>query len=287
MQALTADARFLAERGSGQIAQVFNRAVNLWLPARQRWLTLLSETCDNAPNSCRLALTHFDDSFQPGQLIQLHPHGIRVADKLKIDTVSCRCWQPPKLMLSAERFHQIPWLKWRDTITQHLQTHETLFLGGGSNPFYQAISEQLQCNRKILLKALLNNLNITSAVTQMIGLGIGLTPSSDDYLVGMSAILFIPGHPAAHLRDEFISALACARKNTTSLSATTLEAAFDYRYRENIFAFVASLINEPWQLSEKNIAGIKNIGSSSGCDMLYGMADGCALSQTYGGNYVS
>ncbi|EFO0012058.1 DUF2877 domain-containing protein, partial [Escherichia coli] len=24
-----------------------------------------------------------------------------------------------------------------------------------------------------------------------------------------------------------------------------------------------------------------------GCDMLYGMADGCALSQTYGGNYVS
>ncbi|ENY8107361.1 hypothetical protein ACLN7P_004547, partial [Escherichia coli] len=23
------------------------------------------------------------------------------------------------------------------------------------------------------------------------------------------------------------------------------------------------------------------------CDMLYGMADGCALSQTYGGNYVS
>ncbi|HFF8632875.1 TPA: hypothetical protein ACWW8Y_004576, partial [Escherichia coli] len=25
----------------------------------------------------------------------------------------------------------------------------------------------------------------------------------------------------------------------------------------------------------------------SGCDMLYGMADGCALSQTYGGNYVS
>ncbi|WPO16830.1 DUF2877 domain-containing protein, partial [Escherichia coli] len=35
------------------------------------------------------------------------------------------------------------------------------------------------------------------------------------------------------------------------------------------------------------IEKIKHIGSSSGCDMLYGMADGCALSQTYGGNYVS
>ncbi|MEQ5646733.1 hypothetical protein ABN336_11505, partial [Escherichia coli] len=38
-----------------------------------------------------------------------------------------------------------------------------------------------------------------------------------------------------------------------------------------------------WQHHQK----IKHIGSSSGCDMLYGMADGCALSQTYGGNYVS
>ncbi|MER1977009.1 DUF2877 domain-containing protein [Pseudocitrobacter faecalis] len=287
MQALTADAGFLAERGSGQIAQVFNRAVNLWLPARRRWLTLLSESCDNAPNSCRLALTHFDASFQPGQSIELHHHGVMVADKLKIDTLSCRCWQPPDLTLSRERFRQIPWLKLRDIILQQLQKHDTLFLGGGNNPFYQAISEQLQRNREILFKALRGNLNITSAVTQMIGLGIGLTPSSDDYLVGMSAILFIPGHPAAHLRDEFISALACAGKNTTSLSATTIEAAFDYRYRENIYAFIASLINDPRQLSEKNIADIKSIGSSSGCDMLFGMADGCALSQTYGGNYVS
>ncbi|MCS1331000.1 DUF2877 domain-containing protein, partial [Escherichia coli] len=42
----------------GQVEQVFSHAVNLLIPEQQRLLTLLSEDCDNAPNSCRLALTH-------------------------------------------------------------------------------------------------------------------------------------------------------------------------------------------------------------------------------------
>ncbi|HCS2250348.1 DUF2877 domain-containing protein, partial [Escherichia coli] len=51
MWALTADADFLAQRGQGQVEQVFARAVNIALPARQQLLTLLCEEYDNAPNS--------------------------------------------------------------------------------------------------------------------------------------------------------------------------------------------------------------------------------------------
>lgn len=78
-----------------------------------------------------------------------------------------------------------------------------------------------------------------------------------------------------------------ARNNTTLLSAITLEAAFSKRYRETIFGFINGMVNEPKHISTQTIASIKNIGSSSGCDMLYGMADACALSQAYGGSYVS
>ncbi len=49
MWALTADADFLAQRGQGQVEQVFARAVNIALPARQQLLTLLCEEYDNAP----------------------------------------------------------------------------------------------------------------------------------------------------------------------------------------------------------------------------------------------
>lgn len=287
MQALTADEAFLSERGSGWVEQVFSRAVNLYLPAQQRLLTLLCEEYDNAPNSSRLALTHFDGLFRHGEPVQFHSTGIAIGEDKWLNTTSCQRWQPITPQLNGEQFQQIPWQQWCEVIHQQLQENETLFRWRGDNPFYQAISSALQQRRQTLLNALLQGQDITSAVANMVGLGIGLTPSADDYLVGLSTILFIDGHPAQQYRDDFYSALEVARENTTQLSAITLEAAFSQRYRESIFGFINGMINEPTRFSIQAIANIKNIGSSSGCDMLYGMADACALSQTYGGNYVS
>ena len=250
-------------------------------------MTLLCEDYDNAPNSCRLALTHFDGLFRHGEPVQFHPTGIAIGEDKWLNTTSCQRWQPITPQLNAEQFQQIPWQQWCEVIHQQLQENETLFRWRGDNPFYQAISSALRQRRQTLLNALLQGQDITSAVANMVGLGIGLTPSADDYLVGLSTILFIDGHPAQQYRDDFYSALQVARENTTQLSAITLEAAFSQRYRESIFGFINGMINEPTRFSIQAIANIKNIGSSSGCDMLYGMADACALSQTYGGNYVS
>ncbi|AKE59866.1 DUF2877 domain-containing protein [Citrobacter farmeri] len=287
MQALTADAGFLCERGSGRVEQVFSRAVNLYFPAQRQLLTLLCEEYDNAPNSARLALTHFDGLFRPGELVQFHPSGITVGDDKWIDTTSCHDWHMPTLLLSPERFRQIPWQRWSELIHQQLRENETLFLWRGENPFYQAMCHELQHRRNTLLRAMRKGTEIAPAVIRMMGLGIGLTPSADDYLVGLSIILFIAGHPAEKYKEAFCSALQSGRENTTLLSAITLEAAFKQRYRENIAGFISRMINEPNCFSIQSIANIKSIGSSSGCDMLYGMADACALSQIYGGNYVS
>lgn len=287
MQALTADAGFLCERSSGRVEQVFSRAVNLYFPAQRQLLTLLCEEYDNAPNSARLALTHFDGLFRPGELVQFHPSGITVGDDKWIDTTSCHDWHMPTLQLSPERFRQIPWQRWSELIHQQLRENETLFLWRGENPFYQAMCHELQRRRNTLLRAMRKGTEIAPAVIRMMGLGIGLTPSADDYLVGLSIILFIAGHPAEKYKEAFCSALQSGRENTTLLSAITLEAAFKQRYRENIAGFISRMINEPNCFSIQSIANIKSIGSSSGCDMLYGMADACALSQIYGGNYVS
>lgn len=121
----------------------------------------------------------------------------------------------------------------------------------------------------------------------MIGLGIGLTPSADDYLTGLALILFIPGHPSEKYKEEFYLGMQRGRNNTTLLSAITLEAALQQRCRENIHRFIHNIIYDIHRDTNSGNRKIKHIGSSSGCDMLYGMADGCALSQTYGGNYVS
>ena len=65
-----------------------------------------------------------------------------------------------------------------------------------------------------------------------------------------------------------------------------LEEAFHQRYRESVARLVTHIITRQHHVATPFITDIKNIGSSSGCDMLYGMADACALSHRSGGNYV-
>lgn len=120
----------------------------------------------------------------------------------------------------------------------------------------------------------------------MLGLGIGLTPSGDDYLAGLSAVLFITGHPARKYRDVFIVAIEREKHKTTQLSAITLREAIDQRYRETIYGFIYQVVNGDLENIQQSINEIKKIGSSSGCDMLCGMADAFALTRNNGGNYV-
>lgn len=260
--------------------------MNLLIPEQQRLLTLLSEGCDNAPNSCRLALTHCEDLFLPGEQVRFTESGIAVGNDKWIETAGCLPWQMPPWTPDAASLAAIRWQRWEEVIRQQLSSDDTLFLYQGDNPFYQEITRQLLNRRQTLLAALHTGENISTAVSHLIGLGIGLTPSSDDYLVGLSTILFIPEHPLGKYREEFFAALQCAGNNTTLLSKITLEEAFHQRYRESVGRLLNHIITEQQPVATQYITDIKNIGSSSGCDMLYGMADACALSRRSGGNYV-
>lgn len=83
--------------------------------------------------------------------------------------------------------------------------NETLFNYCGDNPFYQALNKELHIKRRAVIQAVNDKQNIASAVASMMGLGIGLTPSADDYLTGLALILFISGHPAEKYKENFIS----------------------------------------------------------------------------------
>ncbi|HCO9546303.1 TPA: DUF2877 domain-containing protein, partial [Escherichia coli] len=222
-----------------------------------------------------------------GDKVQFDDQGITVGQHLHIEMSRCQRWLSPTLQMNAENFHLIAWQQWHDIIHQHLGENETLFNYRGDNPFYQALNKELHIKRRAVIQAVIDKQNIASAVASMMGLGIGLTPSADDYLTGLALILFISGHPAGKYKEELYLGLQRGRNNTTLLSAITLEAALQQRCRENIHRFIHNIIYDIPGNATQAIEKIKHIGSSSGCDMLYGMADGCALSQTYGGNYVS
>ncbi|MFC0226726.1 DUF2877 domain-containing protein [Serratia aquatilis] len=249
--------------------------------------TLLSHEYDNAPNSCRIALRHCDKLFSPGEPVCFLQDGIEVGQNKWIDLSHCHLWQCFECDLTEENIKDINWYRWGQWINQHAMSGNSLFDYCGDNIFYQEIAVQLQRNRSALLKAMRCNENFEQVIHSLIGLGIGLTPSGDDYLVGLSVILMLPGHPARKYRETFLNALRKAREKTTLLSAITLEAAINQRYRQVIGDLIGKIVRDDRYLIIHTINEIKKVGSSSGCDMLFGMADACFLTAYFGEHYAN
>jgi len=284
--ALSAEGAFPRQRLSGQVEQVFSRAVNLFVPEQHMLYTLLSDEYDNAPNSCRIALRHCDKVFSPGERVLFSPSGIEIGQDKWINFSHCQLWQQPEHALTAESIKYIDWQRWGEWINQHAISGNSLFNYRGENIFHQEIARLLQHHREALLMAMRRNKFPDEAIYSLIGLGIGLTPSGDDYLVGLCVILLIPGHPAQNYRDNFLAVLEKAKEKTTLLSAITLAAAINQRYRQVISNLITQIVRDDRHLIIHTINEIKQIGSSSGYDMLHGMADACLLTSYFGEKYA-
>ena len=107
----------------------------------------------------------------------------------------------------------------------------------------------------------------SNAVQGLIGLGPGLTPSGDDFLVGALALLDCVGERDAHaaLARVIIEALP---GSTSPLSACFLRAAAAAHVGETLHRAVSSVVAGDVGAA---IAAIENIGHSSGWDMMAGI----------------
>ncbi|MDW2741412.1 DUF2877 domain-containing protein [Atlantibacter subterraneus] len=292
--ALSADSQFLQPPVfSGRVEQCFDKAVNLVCPQGLQRFTLLSAGSDNAPNSCRLALSTFAGLLQSGDPVYWQGNWLRIGQRMRIDFRTCQTWQPEKLCWKSEALsafcqqHQGETLA--TTIYQAIPQNASLFHYCADNIFYRQLAKQLTDARGKLIDGLKHRdkSHSEAAFQQLLGLGIGLTPGGDDYLVGLSAILFINGNPCGQFQDDFSRWLNKYHQQTTPLSALTLNQAIHQRYREVIYLLITKLTLESRGDIQREIQGVMKIGSSSGCDMLYGMADALLLTQYFGGEYVN
>jgi uncharacterized protein DUF2877 len=104
-------------------------------------------------------------------------------------------------------------------------------------------------------------------IAGLIGLGPGLTPSGDDFLVGALAILDALVERKAHA--ALADAIAAAPHGLTSpLSDCLLRAAAAGHVGEHLHCAISALMSGR---SDRAIAAIRNIGHSSGWDMLAGI----------------
>ncbi|MEX0422675.1 DUF2877 domain-containing protein [Providencia rettgeri] len=291
---LTADTHFLnllnQPQPQGTVEQVFNKAINFSID--NVLYTLLCSQLDNAPNSCRLINKDFSlFDIKEGETINLSNKEILIGSHYLISFSLCKEWRQPVINFNDNELKRSNYLLYIEEQISNLDlilTENSLFKYQGDNFFYLSMTEQLVQLRSELIESIIkkNKKNIIYVIRQFVGLGIGLTPSGDDYLVGLMAFLLLIGHPAATFYPEFYQGITQSLSQTTPISAITLEKALNREYRENMQQLIQSLVDAKETNIYPQFLQILNIGSSSGSDMLFGLRDALYITHYFGENYV-
>jgi hypothetical protein len=115
-------------------------------------------------------------------------------------------------------------------------------------------------------------------VHDLVGLGEGLTPSGDDFLVGLLAVLHVtgcfPSLCSLAVRERFCQ---CVRLGTSQLSGEFLRCALEGHFAEPVAMFVRALCMQETRVWQEYAARLAAVGHSSGVDAMVGIAFGCRL----------
>ena len=119
---------------------------------------------------------------------------------------------------------------------------------------------------------------LLTLVQALVGLGEGLTPSGDDFLVGLLAVLhitgFLPCSAGSPVHAQFYE---CVRLGTSQLSGEFLRCAFEGHFAEPLVMLVRALCAPATDAWPAHAATLATVGHSSGVDAMVGIALGCRL----------
>jgi Protein of unknown function (DUF2877) len=213
-----------------------------------------------------------------GQRAFISPRGIRIGDSVRLTFDCCERWCQPGWppSLSPTGLIDTADALIRATMVRSPQAglaqpvccaHE-----GRGSPLARIASARIANFAYWLSSALRTHCApagaLTEPVQRLIGLGPGLTPSGDDFLMGALALLDAIAERKAH--TALARALIDASPASTSpLSYCFLRAAAAGYIGENLHRAVSSAISGK---PDAAIAAIQSIGHSSGWDMLAGIA---------------
>lgn len=131
---------------------------------------------------------------------------------------------------------------------------------------HQGIPCQLEGVERVVsereLDVLTGSVTWRELVTRLLGLGFGLTPSGDDFIVGVISVLNLSGRDTDDLREPI-------EHYDNPFSRTMLLGALDGYYDEPLCNLARSSIDG--SLTCKEIVGLLKLGHTSGLDTLSGM----------------
>lgn len=264
----------------GVIHSVFERTVNIRCAGTGELYTIASHRLDNGPNTLRCEIDSFDDlQLKPGDSVYVVNGMLYLGRKLAVSIQDIQQWNCvlPEFPADQEVFRKnLPVVKrWIDSqgISGGMKrgTESSLF----NNETYSLLKEI-----SMFLLDALDNGNVDLAVqygVRLVGLGPGLTPSGDDFLVGLFTIINLPNSPLRVYKSFCTEILRLTVELTNIISYTALSKAAAGQVRENIISFLRALLYSDSSEAVSRLKPVLDIGSSSGTDIAVGLIAGLEL----------
>ena len=255
---------------------VFARVVNVIVPDGTLF-TLASREVDDAPDTLVVDLGTFDGrGVVVGEPVAARDGVLTVGQYLAIRVDGTRPWVP---LLPWYPAHDAPLRRNLDALREHVAR----FDGGPDGDARSQASAvaiaatALLAQHATALGHALERADLETAREQgeaLVGLGQGLTPSGDDVLVGLFAVLHLPGGPCEPMRDLGRQIVARAVPRTHAISLCALRAAAEGRVRARIVALLSALIAGERDTMLAALRAVLAIGSTSGRDIVAGIVLG-------------
>ncbi|MEO5696656.1 MAG: DUF2877 domain-containing protein [Burkholderiaceae bacterium] len=270
-----------AGRFTAQVHSVFDRVVNLE-PTDGGLFTLAARELDNAPNTAIVDIASFSATgIAVGDPVAVVDDELHIGDATVVQPATASPWQAslPGYAGASDRL-----LTQLRCARSHLARNELRsgLAGQGADPgtFASEIVAALRQRSSSLLEALAQARAADACrhAISLIGLGPGLTPSGDDFLVGLLAVLNVADSPCHGWLDRAAPVLLhAAGQATNAISLAALAAAADGRVRASIAALIDALLHGTPDSLVPPLRVVLEIGATSGADIVAGILAGLEL----------
>jgi hypothetical protein len=267
LEALMAGAEADGISFSGTVHSVFTRACNIEVQ-RGRLLSLVARDAGAVPRGFTLATP---DGFDFAAHIEIarpaaSRNGVLRIDgaPLAIDLRTARPWRSNLSSIGIDLDDKDTALAWR-AAWQALSRH------GGSAAFAAIAAAPIRILVGATQSGQIGDARI--AVSQLIGLGEGLTPAGDDFLVGYLAGLWSASRAKSHdaVRDTIGGAIAANAARTGTISRHYLEAAIAGEVSEPLARLSAAIGSGDTRQTERAAAAALSVGATSGAAASHGL----------------
>lgn len=260
---------------AGAVHSVFDRVVNLADARDGRLVTLAARSLDNAPNTLLVDVARFAAyPLRTGMSAATRSATLHIGSDdfvLRFDRAAPWHAQLPSYPRDAARL--------RDNLAA-MQAHLAGYVAredavnglGAAMPCTALLETRFEALAQGVHRGDIDG--VCTHGRALLGLGPGLTPSGDDFLVGLFAVLHLAHSPCHGLRHACDAIAADAPARTHPISVAALREAARGRVRDSVRTLLCELVEGHPAGVRRALARVLAIGATSGRYIVTGIACG-------------